>query len=262
MKIAPRVCILKTDGINCDAETAAAFRLAGGKTQIVHVNQLRSREESLQNYQILAIPGGFSYGDDIASGKILATELVSYLGDQINEFTQSQKGLVLGVCNGFQTLIRTGLLPFGTMGEMHATLMHNESGNFECRPINLRVAKDSACVFLQEMDAEITLPVAHGEGKLYAPQEIIKKIEQDRLVVFRYVNAAGEPTQHYPDNPNGSVNAIAGITDPSGRILGLMPHPERAVSRSQHPNWRRLPAQYKPQGLPLFQGMINYTVQM
>ena len=118
----PRVCVLKTDGINCDEETMHAFHIAGGRPKLVHVNELRWREEDLKNYQILALPGGFSYGDDVVSGKILAIELTSYLADQINDFTCGQKGLVLGVCNGFQVLVRTGLLPFGTMGEMYATL--------------------------------------------------------------------------------------------------------------------------------------------
>ena len=257
----PQVCVLKTDGINCDEETVNAFATAGGRPKTVHVNELRAGEESLRNYQILAIPGGFSYGDDIVSGKILALELHSYLGDQINEFVQRQKGLVLGVCNGFQVLVRTGLLPFGTMGEIQATLSHNDSGYFECRWINLKVENGSACAFLDGMSGVVSYQVAHGEGKFFARQPELDRVETERLVVFRYCDVLGNPTQEYPLNPNGSLNAIAGITDSTGRILGLMPHPERFIRPTQHPNWRRMP-NLEPQGLPLFEKMVEFAAQM
>jgi phosphoribosylformylglycinamidine synthase subunit PurQ / glutaminase len=257
----PQVCVLKTDGINCDEETANAFAVAGGRPRTVHVNELRAREENLSDYSILAIPGGFSYGDDIASGKILALELNSYLGDQINEFVQKQRGLVLGVCNGFQVLVRTGLLPFGTMGEMQTTLNNNDSGHFECRWINLKVEQNNACVFLDGMNGTVSYQVAHGEGKFFARQPELERIEEENLTVFRYCDAQGNPTQKYPLNPNGSLNAIAGITDPTGRILGLMPHPERFVRPTQHPNWRRM-VDREPQGLPIFEKMVSYAAQM
>ena len=257
----PSVCVLKTDGINCDRETLHAFDLAGGKTQLVHINELRSGERRLESYEILVIPGGFSYGDDVASGKILALELNSYLGDQINEFVQRRKGLVLGVCNGFQVLVRTGLLPFGTMGEMQSTLSHNDSGHFECRWVNLKVEDNNACVFLEGMNGTVSYQVAHGEGKFFARQPELKRIEAEKLVVFRYCDTLGNPTQEYPLNPNGSLNAIAGITDPTGRILGLMPHPERFTRRTQYPNWRRM-KNLEPQGLPIFEKMVSYASRM
>lgn len=257
----PKVCVLKTDGINCDAETFHAFEKAGGRPTMVHVNELRKKEDSLRNYRILALPGGFSYGDDVASGKILAIELASYLADQLTDFTDGQKGLVLGVCNGFQVLVRTGLLPFGTMGEMQTTLSYNDSGHFECRWINLATQQNSQCVFADGMDKIVSVQVAHGEGKFSAKPETLQRIENENLVVFRYSDQLGNPTQVYPFNPNGSPNAIAGITDPSGRILGLMPHPERFVRSTQHPNWRRMP-DLEPQGLPLFQKMVHYASQM
>ncbi len=259
-EIEPKVCVLKTDGINCDEEAVNAFAIAGARPKILHVNELRSKEDSLANYQILALPGGFSYGDDVASGKILALELNSYLADQINEFNQRQKGLVLGVCNGFQVLVRTGLLPFGTMGGMQATLGHNDSGHFECRWVNLKV-EDSSCVFLEGMPKNVQYQVAHGEGKFLAKPNELKRIEEENLVVFRYCDALANLTMGYPLNPNGALNAIAGITDPSGRILGLMPHPERFVRKTQHPNWRRMP-DLEPQGLPIFQKMVEYASQM
>lgn len=257
----PKILVLKTDGINCDEEMSNAFSLAGGKPQTVHINELRTKETDLSQFQVLALPGGFSYGDNVASGKILALELNSYLGDQINDFIQQQKGLVLGICNGFQVLVRTGLLPFGTMGEMQTTLANNDSGKFECRWINLAVEKNNACVFLDGMKENVSYQVAHGEGKFFAPRQTLQKVEDEKLVVFRYVNVSGKPTQEYPANPNGSLNAIAGITDPSGRILGLMPHPERFVRRTQHPNWRRIP-DLEPQGLPIFEKMVAYAAQM
>lgn len=257
-KIAPNICVLKTDGINCDEEIADAYAAAGGRPTIVHVNELRSKQDSLKKYQILALPGGFSYGDDVTSGKILALELQCYLGDQINDFVQRQKGLVLGVCNGFQVLVRTGLLPFGKLGKMQATLTNNDSGHFECRWINVKVEKEHVCVFLKDLAGTLSFQVAHGEGKLYAPTAALHQLEAHKQVVFRYCNSDGQPTQEYPLNPNGSVNAIAGITDPSGRILGIMPHPERFVRVSQHPNWRRLP-NLQPHGLPIFEKMVTYA---
>lgn len=256
----PKVLVLKADGTNCDGETVDAFSLAGGKTELVHINQLRAKERDLRDYNILSLPGGFSYGDDVRPGKILALELSSYLADQINEFVQRQKGLVLGVCNGFQVLVRTGLLPFGTMGDMQATLVDNDSGKFECRWVNLKV-EDSSSFFLEREGKPISLQVAHGEGKFFAPFETLQKIEAQKLVAFRYVDGLGNPTQEYPANPNGALNAIAGITDPTGRILGLMPHPERFIRKIQHSNWRRMP-DLEPQGLPIFQKMVQYIKQM
>ena len=252
----PKIIVLKTDGTNCDEETAFAFNLAGGASEIVHVNELRQKQKKLVHYQILAIPGGFSYGDDIVSGKILALELTSFFAQEMQKFIQDPQRLVIGICNGFQVLIRTGLLPFGTIGTMNATLTNNDSGRFECRWINLEIEKNSRCVFLN--NGVISYQVAHGEGKLFAPKEAMDRIEKEKLVAFRYTDTKGNPTQKYPFNPNGSLHAIAGITDPTGRILGLMPHPERFVRVDQHPNWRRLRID-TPQGLPIFKSMISYV---
>ena len=261
MKRGPSVCVLKTDGINCDAEIVSAFTLAGGLPRLVHVNELRAGTANLRRFQILVLPGGFSYGDDVVSGKILALELISYLGHELHQFIHTQKGLVLGVCNGFQVLVRTGLLPFSTMGQMSATLANNDSGHFECRWINLQVIANHVCVFLKGLRGPVSYQVAHGEGKYFMKPAQLNRLEAEKLVVFRYCDPSGQPTQTYPLNPNGSLNAIAGITDPTGRILGLMPHPERFISPTQHPNWRRLP-NLKPQGLPLFINMVTYAQQM
>ena len=259
MKLKPKALILKADGINRDEDLAFAFNLAGADAKIVHINDLRSKKESLNKYQILGIPGGFAYGDDIISGKILATELASYLSDEIQKFISRADTSVIGICNGFQVLVRTGLVPFGNMGEMDATLVNNNSGHFECRWIRLKAEKGSKSKFLQGLeDQVIWYPVAHGEGKFFANPKVLKKVEEDDLVAFRYVDESGKPTQKYPDNPNGSINAIVGISDETGRILGLMPHPECFVRIEQHPNWRRGEV-LSPQGLPLFKNIVEFV---
>ncbi len=219
----PKVLVLKTDGTNCDEELSFAFGLAGGNPKTVHVNELRSGNENLKNYNILAIPGGFSYGDDVVSGKILAVELASFLSEELQKFVNRKDTLTIGICNGFQVLIRTGLLPFGRLGTMDATLTDNDSQHFECRWINLKIEPTSKCVFLnngamkQFNNGFISFQVAHGEGKFFTDQKTLKKIEKQNLVVFRYADEKGEPTQKYPQNPNGSLNAIAGVCDPPTR---------------------------------------------
>lgn len=258
----PNVLVLKADGTNRDLEMAYAFDIAGGKSEIVHINQLRSSEKKLQDFQILALPGGFAYGDDIVSGKILAIELTSFLGEQLKKFIERKDTVIIGICNGFQVLVRTGLLPFGfAQGkpfEMRVILTNNDSGHFECRWIKVKVEKNSACKFLSGMDKEIIwLPIAHGEGKFFTDDKTLQEIEEKNLVAFRYVDDKGNPTQNYPDNPNRSLNAIVGVSDTTGRILGMMPHPECFIREQQHPNWRR--GNLKVQGLPLFESMVKFV---
>lgn len=261
----PKVCILRADGINCDEETFYAFKKYGAAPEFVLINELRAKSKRLKNYQILAIPGGFAYGDDVVSGKILATELVSFLQDQIKEFVQ-KKGLVVGICNGLQVLIRTGLLPFNRLGEMDATLEQNASGHFECRFVKVTI-EDSKAVFLKPyVGKTIDIAVNHGEGRFYAESENLKRIEKEKLVFCRYVDEKGKPTQKYPDNPNGALNAIAGVTDPSGHILGIMPHPEKIIDYTQHPNWRRVMMEKDGPALGslgaggfIFEGMVKFS---
>ena len=253
----PKICILRTDGTNCDEELFYAFEKFGGAPEYVHVNELRAKSKRLKAYQILALPGGFAYGDDIASGKILAVELISFLKDQLTEFI-ANKGLILGICNGFQVLVRTGLLPFGNLGKMEATLAQNESGHFECRWIKIKLEK-SRLEFLKDSEI-LEFAVNHGEGKFFALPKVIQKVEKENLVVARYVDRNGKSTQNYPANPNGSTNAIAAVCDPTGRILGMMPHPEKFVDITQHPNWRR--ARFlKPHGAFIFDNMIRFVKQ-
>lgn len=267
MKTKPNVLILRTEGTNCDEEIFFAYKLAGGNVQYVHVNELRDKSKKLKDFQILVLPGGFSYGDDVASGKILAVELTSFFQQEIEAFTKRTETLTMGVCNGFQTLIRTGLLPFNHPGKMDATLTNNGSGHFECRWIHLKFEHTNTSPFFKGLENTIvSYQVAHGEGKFFSGKPTLAQIEKQHLVAVRYVDNNNNPTMDYPENPNGSLNAIAGITDPSGRIFGLMPHPERFVLREQHPNWRQMSVKKsfgksldKPHGLPIFKNAINYV---
>lgn len=259
MKNKPKVLVLKADGTNRDEEMAYAFKIAGADAQIVHINKLRKGTKKFSDYQILALPGGFAYGDDIVSGKILAIELTSFLKKEMLNFIQRKDTAIIGVCNGFQVLVRTGLLPFRKMGEMDATLTNNDSGHLECRWIKVKANEKNQSPFLQGMEDEIIwLPVAHGEGKFFTDDNTLESVEKDNLTAFRYVDENGKPTQKYPANPNGSLNAIVGITDKTGRILGMMPHPECFVRIEQHPNWRRGGVK-KPQGLPLFENIVRFV---
>lgn len=249
----PEVCVLKTDGINCDMELAYAFEVAGAAPELVHINQLRHGSRSLNNYGALAIPGGFSYGDDIASGKALANELTSYLSDQLKEFADEEKP-ILGICNGFQVLVRTGLLPDRSVGEQTVTLAQNESGRFECRWVDLSLGR-SACKFLQPKDLETVLPhitvpmqIAHGEGRFFADGEPLEQLRKSDQVVFRYATG---------NNPNGSIDDVAGICDPSGAVLGMMPHPERSVA-AFHPDRKRT-GEARTAASVLFKNIVNYV---
>src|SRR3990167_848733 len=168
-----KVCVLRADGINCDNELEFAFKKYGADTQFVHINELRIKSKKLKAFQILAIPGGFSYGDDVASGKILAVELVSFLNTELNEFIR-QDGLILGICNGFQALVRTGLLPFGHLGKMDATLAQNKSGHFECRWVKIKTEKSQAKFLNPYIGQIIDIAVNHGEGRFFAEPEAIK----------------------------------------------------------------------------------------
>ncbi len=257
MKEAPRVAVLKADGTNNDELTQHAFELAGGRAEIVLMNDLRTKSKKISDFQIIALPGGFSYGDDIISGRVWANEILTQMRDDMYDHVERKKGLVIGICNGFQTLVRTGLLPrrqmINNLSDMEVTLDLNDRAVFDCRPVLLEV-QDSKCEFLSGMDPVVYAQTAHGEGKFHAGtngEKVIAQLEEDKLVAFRYYGGT---------NPNGSINDIAGITDPSGRILGLMPHLERFVRIEQHPNWRR-GGVARPQGLDLFIGMIDFAKQ-
>ncbi len=248
----PQVLILRTAGTNCDGETAAAFQFAGADTVLVHIEQLVSGGTGLEAYQILAIPGGFSYGDDISAGILLANELRHKLADALNRFIEDGK-LILGICNGFQVLVKCGLLPkLDTQMTQSATLAMNTSGKFECRWVEMTV-QESPCVFTTGLESRVYLPVAHAEGRFTAPREMLEQMEANRQVVFRY------ETAEYPSNPNGSDLNIAGICDPTGCIFGLMPHPERFLTRWNHPRWTRESLPEEGDGLAIFKNGVNYA---
>ncbi|HEY83172.1 MAG TPA: phosphoribosylformylglycinamidine synthase I [Dehalococcoidia bacterium] len=248
-----RTIVLRAPGTNCDVETAFAFQQAGAEVALVHVNQLLRREQRLVDYQIMVIPGGFTYGDDIAAGKVLANELKLKLGEDVMRFFQAG-GLILGICNGFQVLVKAGFLPEPNGGSPRLTLTNNDSGRFECRWVHLVVNESSPCVFTKGVE-RLYIPVAHGEGKVVADPEILPELN----VVARYTDERGDTSAGYPHNPNGSVDNIAGICDKSGRIFALMPHPERHIRGTQHPQWTRLGAKQYGDGFKIFQNAVRWA---
>jgi len=253
-----KTLIIRTAGTNCDLETRFAFERAGSDASLFHINRVSERPSLLDEHQILALPGGFSYGDDIASGKILANELLTRLADPLKKFVDDGK-LILGICNGFQVLVKTGLLPgpFSRDVEQTVTLTFNDSNKFEDRWIHLRA--DSAKSPFVSKGQVITLPIAHGEGKFVAKDDAtLDAIRTNDQVVFRYVDAGGNAGGPYPINPNGSVDDIAGICDETGRVLGLMPHPERHLLPVQHPRWTREGLKPEGDGMPMFRNAVEY----
>ena len=253
-----KAMVLRAAGTNCDVETAYAFESAGAEVARVHINELVRREKTLSEVQILAIPGGFTYGDDVAAGKILANELKYKLSDEIGRFVEEGR-LILGICNGFQVLVKAGLLPEWKDGanEQQVTLTFNDSGRYEDRWVYLEKEKNSRCVFVEGIEETIYLPVAHAEGKFVpADEKVLAELERRGQVVFRYVDERGARAS-YPWNPNGSVGNIAGICDPTGRIFGLMPHPERHILPTQHPRWTREGLQEKSAGRTIFENAVR-----
>jgi phosphoribosylformylglycinamidine synthase I len=254
-KAQPCVIVLRAPGTNCDEETVAAWELAGARPETWHIGRLLEEPGGLDGFQILTIPGGFSYGDDLGAGRILATRLGHALGDALRRF-HDRGGLILGVCNGFQVLVRCGLLPGGN-APCPATLAHNDSGRFEARWVRL-LPRPGLSPFVS-FSEPIELPVAHGEGKfLVADPRAMDTLDASGQIVLKYADEKNGPTQDYPANPNGSALAAAGVCDPTGRIFGLMPHPERFVRAIDHPRWTRmgkdLPAE--GQGIKVFQGAL------
>jgi len=236
----PKALVLRTAGTNCDRETQYALEQAGFLASRLHVSRLMEDSTPLKEAQFLVIPGGFSYGDDVAAGKILANQIRHHLSDQLNEFFAKDK-LILGICNGFQIMIKSGILPWGkvspTQPNEDATLAWNDCGKFEARWVHLR-SDSEKCVFLPK-DKIIALPIAHGEGKFVTRDSAsLEQLRKNDQIALRYVDADGNPGG-FPINPNGSTEDIAGICDPTGRALGLMPHPERFVEITHHPQWTR-----------------------
>jgi phosphoribosylformylglycinamidine synthase I len=246
-----KTLILHAPGTNCDMETAFSFEQAGSQVDIAHVYELIRRQKLLSDYQIMVIPGGFTYGDDISAGKILANELRLKLGEEIQQFVKDGR-LILGICNGFQVLVKAGILAAVTAETNHTlTLAGNDSGRFECRWVYLRVNETSPCIFTHGISS-MYLPVAHGEGKVVASPGTVN-------IALSYADATGDIKAGYPYNPNGSMDNIAGICDASGRIFALMPHPERFIRWTQHPRWTRGPRKEYGDGFHIFSNAVNWV---
>ena len=261
----PRVLILRAPGSNCDREAAFAFEAAGAQADLVHLNRLLEKPKLAAEYQVLCLPGGFSYGDDISAGRIFGNQMRHHLHDDLAAFKAAGK-LILGICNGFQILIKSGVLLPDRAEQPTATLTLNESGKFEDRWINLQVAGNK-CVFLQGIE-RMYLPIAHAEGK-FVPRDsdTLNRLESNGQLTLRYThpditNLKSEISNlkseiPYPANPNGAIANVAGICDETGRVLGLMPHPERHIDPTQHPRWTREAAE-RGDGLAVFENAVNY----
>lgn len=265
---APRVCVLRAPGTNCDPETAYAFESCGGVADRVHLFRLLEQPKLLGDYQVLCIPGGFSYGDDVGAGVVFGSQLQSQLADVLGEFLQADK-LCLGICNGFQVLLKAGILPGGASTwprqpgtEPEATLTWNANGLYTDLWVNLRVAS-SQNVFLRGITS-LEVPIAHAEGRIAVRNpEVLANWAANGQIALQYsdesgATPAGDELLPYPLNPNGSVANIAGLGDPSGRVLGLMPHPERFLHATQHPQWTRRELRGEGAGMQLFRNAVEY----
>lgn len=256
----PNALILRAPGINRDEDAAAAVEQAGGKPARIHINRIVSGEVRLADYAMVIVPGGFSYGDHLGAGKLLAVDLAHRLADQLAAFVADGRP-VIGICNGFQVLVKAGLLP-GM--EQHqaipaATLTDNANGQFECRWVLLAAEAGSRCVFTQGIERPIEVPIAHGEGRfVLRDAAALAQLTEQGQVALRYVSQHGQPLG-YPANPNGSDAAIAGICNLQGNVLGLMPHPEDAIYPQQHPRWTREPWRSEGDGLQLFKNAVRYA---
>ena len=249
----PQTLILRTAGTNCDKELAHAFEFAGAQTTTLHLHALIEDPQRLEAFDLIGFPGGFSYGDDIAAGRILANRLKHRLYEPL--LAAIDRGVpMFGPCNGFQVLVKLGLLPdpHGNAGGggQEVTLAHNTSGRFIDRWTPVSVEADSPCIWTQGL-GDHQLPMAHGEGRFAAPPEVLDRIEANGQVALRY-----------RANPNGSARDIAGVCDPTGLVFGLMPHPERFLHPTNHPQWTRQPASFlqeTPIGLRYFQNAVEYV---
>jgi phosphoribosylformylglycinamidine synthase len=261
----PKALVLQARGSNRDYDVMQALALAGADAEGVPLNDLRSAKKRWADYQMMVVPGGFSYADALGAGKLLAIDLNSYFADEINAFVAAGKP-VIGICNGFQALVRSGILPGETGGSKEkkvessgsATLTFNARGHFECRWVTLAPISQT-CLWTKDLDENIACPVAHGEGNFQTnfKYRITNLASQDQIALT-YVHADGEPARgEYPVNPNGSALDIAGICNPQGNVLGLMPHPENHIFAHQHPRHTR--GESGQSGLALFTNGVKYA---
>ncbi len=253
---APKVLVLRAPGINCERETFHAFQRAGAAPDFVHIKKLTQEPQLLDGFGILMVPGGFAYGDDIAAGRVLANEMRRKLGDRLTGFVD-RGGLCLGICNGFQILVKLGLLPRIGGGELRqeVTVTYNLSNHYECRWTTLKTVPNR-CVFL-EAGLTLVFPAAHAEGYLMTrDEEQATLLREEGYQAFVYVDEQGDPTTAYPQNPNGSPGGIAGLCDFTGRVLGLMPHPDRAFLPHHMPGWQGKRLAEHGDGMAIFEAMV------
>lgn len=254
-----RALILHANGSNRDREAAQALELAGAAPEIVHLNQMRAGQRRWDDYQLLVVPGGFSYADALGAGKLLALDLNAYFADEVRAFVGSGRP-VIGICNGFQALVKAGLLP-GAVDGAAVTLTFNAAGRFECRWVTL-LPQSPTCVWTRALPEAIYCPVAHGEGNFVtAEPHVSEALRAAGQVALVYAGPSGARANGvYPYNPNGSAADIAGICNPEGNVLGLMPHPENHVFNYQHPRWAR--GERAGLGLPLFANGVRYAASL
>jgi phosphoribosylformylglycinamidine synthase subunit PurQ / glutaminase len=248
--VKPKVLVFSGYGLNCEEETKVAFDISGAVAEIVHINDLIDGVKKLDDYQILAFPGGFSYGDDTGSGNAYANRLRNHLYEEILKFIKKDK-LVVGLCNGFQIMVNFGLLPAtnGKFGERQVALLHNDNARYINRWVDLKV-EGMKTPWLKDIDSFPT-PMAHGEGKFYAEKDVLEKLKKNGQIVLKYFRGEICEYQNLDPNPNGSLEDIAGVVDESGKIFGMMPHPERGMLFTQLPNWTLLKEQLKRGGKEL-----------
>lgn len=264
-----KALVLTGYGLNCDYETAYAFELAGASAQRVHINALIDGSIPLDDFQIMAFIGGFSWGDDHGAGVVQAVRMKTKIGSSLLKFVEQGK-LVIGICNGFQCLVNLGLLPGidGDYTRRSVAMTYNDCGNFRDQWVHLKINDPSPCIFTKGLD-RMELPIRHGEGKFFTTDDVLTSLVQNRQIVLQYALPDGRLSQGaFPANPNGSVMDIAGICDPTGRIFGLMPHPEAFNHWTNHPHWTQTKEMVKrgmieaPDGLTpgvqIFKNAVDY----
>ncbi len=252
-----KAAVLTGYGINADYELEHALAASGAEAKRLHINELINNPALLDDYNLLAFPGGFSYGDDLGSGKVVANKFRFKLKDKVMDFVKQGK-LVIGICNGFQVIAKMGLLPYNDF-EQKVTLTFNDSGKFEDRWVYVKINCRSPCVFTKGIDG-LMLPVRHGEGKFVAPGSVLKDLSDKSMIAMQYVNEKDE-FAGYPYNPNGSVLNIAGICNEQGNVFGLMPHPEAYNIMANNPYWPNVKDRikdWKGSGMKIFENAVAY----